>query len=441
MTNEQGTLLDERYRLGSLLGRGGTSEVYDGYDLRLERPVAVKRLRVQVVDDPEVRTRFVRETRAAGRLAHPNIVEVFDAGESDGRPYLVMERLTGRSLADSLRQGRLDQAAVRDFAGQLLSALAAAHAGGILHRDIKPSNILWTEEGSLKIADFGIAKGMEHLSSGLPGDPTATNVLVGTPAYLAPERIEGLPATPSSDLWSVGVVLYESLAGIKPFGGNGALAVAYAVKHAELVPVDVRRPGLDAGFVSVIHRALEKRPEQRFSSAAEMATALGEALPRRVLAASDDRHLTQCPDTDPIGVETRATARVDHLHQLGLMASWRWIRDRVGEWSVHRERHRGLLAAGLVALVALSLLGTVVLVGSDRSSARRPVGGGTTVATAPPTTPPQTSTSTVPPGSAPTTVATSASPSSVPVPAPARSEGAHHHHAEANQSGNDQGGG
>jgi serine/threonine-protein kinase len=440
MTNEQGPLLDDRYRLGSLLGRGGTSEVYDGYDLRLNRPVAVKRLKVQAVDDPELRTRFEREARAAGRLAHPNIVEVFDAGEGDGRPYLVMERLTGRSLADSLRRGRFDQAAVQDLGRQLLSALAAAHAGGILHRDIKPSNILWTEEGSAKVADFGIAKGMEHLSSGLPGDPTATNVLVGTPAYLAPERVEGLPASPSSDLWSVGVVLYEALAGIKPFTGNSALAVAYAVTHAELVPLDVYRRGLDVGFVSAIHQALEKRPEQRFSSAAEMATALGHMQPTRVLAASGDRWLVQCPDTDPVGVERRRTARVDHLHQLGLVALWSWIRDRIGEWSLLEGRRRGLLAGGLVVLVALSLLSAVVLVGSDKSSARRPVGGGTAVTTAPPTIPPQSATSTVPPSSAPPTEAVSASPSSVPAPLPKPDTGARHH-GEGDQAGNDQGGG
>ena len=143
--------------------------------------------------DPNLGGRFEHEARAAGSLAHPNIVEVLGAGKSEERPYLVMERLTGRSLADSLRERPLDEDRARLLASQLLGALAAAHAGGIIHRDIKPSNILWSPDGSAKVADFGIAKGMEHLSSGRSGDPTATNVVVGTPAYLAPERIEGLP--------------------------------------------------------------------------------------------------------------------------------------------------------------------------------------------------------------------------------------------------------
>src|SRR5436190_16841542 len=185
------------------------ADVYDALDLRLDRPVAVKVLRPQMAANPDVRRRFEAEARAAARLSHPNVVSVFDTGE-DGMPFIVMERLPGETLADRIGRGSVDPDWLKRVAGDILLALQAAHAAGIVHRDVKPGNVLIAANGCAKVADFGIAKSMEAL----PGaDHTATNMLVGTPAYLAPERIDGRPATAQSDLYSVGVLLYEALAG------------------------------------------------------------------------------------------------------------------------------------------------------------------------------------------------------------------------------------
>ena len=293
----EGTVLDGRYCLGPVIGRGGMSEVHDGRDLQLERPVAVKLLRMQHLDDPHLGRHFEEELNAVKRLAHPHIVEVFDIGETGRRPYLVMERLIGADLACRLRAGPLDQDELRQVASELLGALDAAHAGGILHGDIKPSNILFSTEGSTKVADFGIANVTDHLSSGPPREPTATTLILGAPAYLAPERFKGLPATPRSDLWSVGVVLYQAVAGVKPFLDKDAGAVANAVVHNPAVPLDWWRPELDRGLLAAVHRALEKRPEERFASAGEMASAIGVSIADAPTATSEDRVRTEELDT------------------------------------------------------------------------------------------------------------------------------------------------
>ncbi|HEX2150241.1 MAG TPA: serine/threonine-protein kinase, partial [Actinomycetota bacterium] len=202
-------LLADRYELRGPLGRGGMGEVYDGWDHRLDRPVAIKILNSQLASQADVRTRFESEARAAARLANPKVVGVFDTGEHDGIPYIVMERLPGRTLADEIAGGPLSQERVRAVLLDMLEALGFAHRAGVLHRDVKPSNVLLTEDGTAKLADFGIAK--------MAGQNlTQTGNFVGTAAYLAPERLNGLPAGPESDLYSAGVVAYEALTGDKP---------------------------------------------------------------------------------------------------------------------------------------------------------------------------------------------------------------------------------
>ncbi|MDP9442205.1 MAG: protein kinase, partial [Actinomycetota bacterium] len=200
------TLLAGRYRLGSLLGRGGMAEVYDAFDERLDRWVAVKVLRPEMAAQEGVRTRFEGEARSAARLAHPNVVAIYDTGEEGDTPFIVMERLPGETLADRMAAGPVDTHWLLRVAGDVLLALGAAHAAGIVHRDVKPGNILIAADGCAKVADFGIAKSLEVAAG---ADLTNTNQLVGTPAYLAPERLNGQPATPQSDLYAVGVVLYE----------------------------------------------------------------------------------------------------------------------------------------------------------------------------------------------------------------------------------------
>ncbi|MFN2606698.1 MAG: protein kinase [Acidimicrobiales bacterium] len=266
-----GRLIADRYEVADLLGRGGMAEVYAGTDRRLARPVAIKLLSPAMAARPDLRTRFEAEARAAASLSHPNAVAVFDTGEHDGVPFIVMERLPGETLADRLGAGRADPAWVRGLAEEVLAALGAAHAVGLVHRDVKPANILLASDGRAKVADFGIAKSLEAGGA----DLTTTGQLLGTPAYLAPERIEGAPATPASDLWSLGVVLYEALAGAKPFSGDTPLATARAVAGGSHPPLSALRPDLDPGLVAAVERAMAQDPADRFTSADEMAAALG----------------------------------------------------------------------------------------------------------------------------------------------------------------------
>jgi serine/threonine-protein kinase len=249
-------LLAGRYQLGSLLGAGGMGEVRAGRDLRLGREVAVKALRADLSARPEVRRRFEGEGRAAARLCHPHVVSVYDVGEHEGVPYLVMERVTGPHLAQEMARGPMDPARVRRLGVEILDALEAAHAAGIVHRDIKPGNVLLTAAGSAKVADFGIAKAVdERTATGV--DLTEAGQLIGTVAYMAPERLAGEPATVAADLYSVGVLLHEALTGRRHYPGS-------------------RDVGGNSGpvLMATIERALAVRPEDRYTTAAEMAAAL-----------------------------------------------------------------------------------------------------------------------------------------------------------------------
>src|SRR5688572_19545745 len=190
------------------------AEVRAGWDRRLGRAVAVKTLLPDLAEQPAVRRSFEGEARAAARLAHPNAVAVFDVGEEEGVPFLVLEQVMGPTLEQELAGGRLDAGRVRRLGTELLAALGAAHAAGLVHRDVKPANVLMTPDGSAKVADFGIAKAaVDGDADATRMDHTATGHVLGTVAYMAPERLAGQPATVQSDLYSVGVVLYEALTG------------------------------------------------------------------------------------------------------------------------------------------------------------------------------------------------------------------------------------
>lgn len=265
-------VIDGRFEVGEVIGRGAMGEVRRGRDLRLGRDVAIKHLRTDLAADAGVRARFEDEARAAARLSHHAIVTVFDSGEWEGAPYLVMECLPGATLADELGEGPLDAGRVRDIAIDIAGALDVAHRLGVIHRDVKPGNILLTESGRAKLADFGIAKSTEAL------DLTTTGMIIGTPAYLAPERLGGEPATVRSDLYALGVVLYEALTGEKPFGGDTPIAMAHAIHTGSPVPIGERLPGLDADLAAVIDGAMARDPDARPASAAALVAALrGEA--------------------------------------------------------------------------------------------------------------------------------------------------------------------
>ena len=255
------------------------AEVYAGWDVRLERPVAVKLLHRALSTDPEHRARFEFEARSAAALNHPNIVVVHDGGDHRGVPYLVMERLPGASLADAIASGPMPPDTVRRVLVDVLSGLSAAHAAGILHRDVKPANILFGRSGESKIADFGIAK------SGRT-DLTRVGQMVGTMAYLSPERVAGRPATPADDLYAAGVVGYEALTGRMPFPQAEPAALVRAIADGDLPPLAAVRPDVDPVLTGVIDRAMSSDPAQRFASAEAMrAGLLGVRPPTRVLAA------------------------------------------------------------------------------------------------------------------------------------------------------------
>ncbi|HVL50915.1 MAG TPA: protein kinase [Actinomycetota bacterium] len=260
-------VLAGRYELSGLLGRGGMGEVYDGWDRRLDRPVAVKLLSPQLAEVKDIRLRFETEAQAAASMVHPNVVGVYDTGEQDGTAYIVMERLPGRSLADELAAGPLAQERVRRILRDMLEGLAFAHRKGILHRDIKPSNVLLTERDTAKIADFGIAKTAGQ-------NLTQTGQFIGTAAYLSPERLNGLPAGPESDLYSVGVVGYEALAGEKPFDADTPIGLVRAIADGPTPSVRARLPGVEEDLAGAIDTAIRRRPEDRFTSAEQMLAAL-----------------------------------------------------------------------------------------------------------------------------------------------------------------------
>jgi serine/threonine protein kinase len=279
-------VIAERYRLGALVGSGGMGDVYAAEDLRLGRPVAVKLLRPWLADHPDARRRFAREARAAARLSHPNVVQVYDYGTDGGAPYIVMELLPGRTLAHDLLEGPVDEERSRRIAVEVLAALEAAHAQGVLHCDIKPGNVLLSAVG-VKVGDFGVAKIAET-------DQTATAHLVGTLAYTAPERAAGLPATRASDIYAVGVLLYESLTGHNPFTGDTPLAVLRAVQSGEPPPLGRLRPDLSPELVAAVQRAMARDPSLRFESAQAMAAAVAgtaaapDPSPRPPVAAGPD---------------------------------------------------------------------------------------------------------------------------------------------------------
>ncbi len=261
-------LLAGRYEVRGRLGRGGMAEVCDGWDTRLRRPIAIKLLHPALGAQTGIRNRFDAEAHAAAALNHPNIVAVHDSGEHDGTPFIVMERLPGDTLADQIARGPLSQPRVHAMLDNVLAALTAAHRAAILHRDIKPGNILLAAGGEvMKVADFGIAKTPEATY-------TLTGQIVGTIAYLSPERLAGAPACVADDLYAVGVVGYEALAGHRPFPHENMAALARAILHERPPPLARLRPDVDPGLIMVIERAMAHDPRQRFGSAEEMRAAL-----------------------------------------------------------------------------------------------------------------------------------------------------------------------
>jgi tetratricopeptide (TPR) repeat protein len=264
------------YEIVEPIGEGAMGQVYRAHDTRLGRDVAVKVL-PNAIPDAEALSRFEREGRAASALSHPNICAVYDVGDADRRPYLVMELLQGVTLRSYIDGRPLDVAMVLDFATQVADALDAAHAKGIIHRDVKPGNIMITGRHHVKVLDFGLAKLVPQGESNetmTVGSVTAAGTVAGTPHYMAPELMTGADADTRSDVWALGIVTYEMLTGRVPFTGATAMAIASSVLRDEVPPLP---EGTPSGLRSVVGRCLARRPEDRYQRAGEVRAAL-EAL-------------------------------------------------------------------------------------------------------------------------------------------------------------------
>ncbi|WP_116247927.1 serine/threonine-protein kinase [Nocardiopsis sp. FIRDI 009] len=258
-----GTVLSSRYRLEEQVGSGGMGTVWKATDTLLNRPVAVKLLHPSQMAEPTARQRFRTEGRITAGLSHPGIAQVYDYGEEDGRAFLIMELVVGEPLSQLLReQGRLSPDQTLDFVCQAAQALAAAHARGVVHRDIKPGNLLVTGDGQIKLTDFGIARGDMSVTL------TQTGMVMGTAQYISPEQASGRPASAASDLYALGVVAYECLAGQPPFTGDNpvALALAHTRDEPPELPDDV-----PAEVDDLVSALLVKDPDARPASASEVA--------------------------------------------------------------------------------------------------------------------------------------------------------------------------
>jgi serine/threonine-protein kinase len=266
-------ILPSRYRNPELIGQGGMGEIYRADDELLGRTVAVKVLAKRFSADEALRGRFTREALAAARLSgEPNTVTIFDVGEHEGRPFIVMEYLRGGSLEDRLREhGAQEPGRVLDWLEEAGAALDAAHLHGVVHRDVKPGNLLLAGDGTVRVADFGVASaaGLDSL--------TMTGTILGTAGYLAPEQARGEPTTPATDLYALAVVAFELLTGQRPFQSDNPTAEAAAHVHAP-VPAVSERSDLPPELDPIFSRAMAKHPVERFPSAADFVAALREAL-------------------------------------------------------------------------------------------------------------------------------------------------------------------
>jgi len=310
-------MLDEKYRLDELIEVGGMGAVYVGTHTKLQKQVAIKVLRRELTDMPDMIERFQREAVSASRIGHENIVNVSDLGTAlDGSPFLVMEYLTGQTLRDRLRDhGALPIGLACTIAREILAAIAAAHQAGIIHRDLKPENVFLvrgTRGESIKILDFGISRVVEGRSDGPDGRLTATGQVMGTPYYMAPEQAAGRSDVGGAvDVYAIGVILYEMLAGVVPFSAGNYNTIIYKVLAGEYEPLSSRLGGVPVDLEQIVHRAMALEPEARFGSADRFAAALepysigGNGTSQRVPLMTDPfkgwKKLDYAPTVTPAG--------------------------------------------------------------------------------------------------------------------------------------------
>jgi predicted Ser/Thr protein kinase len=336
------------YQVETLLGRGGMGVVYRARDGRLGRAVALKFLASEVTADPDRRSRFLREARAACAVNHPAIAQVYDVDETDEGIFIAMELVEGRTVRDLVQQRELDVLGSLEIAGQVAAGLAKAHEAGIVHRDIKPENIMVTPDGHAKILDFGLAKlrdtepsSGDQLSNMETLARTQAGMVVGTLRYMSPEQARGQAVDHRSDIFSLGILLYEMVTGALPFSGNTPLDTLHAIAFEETKPVTQLRPHVPPGVQRVITRCLRKRPQDRYPEARELLNDL-KAVQR--------------------DVESGVSAKVPLLERL---------RQQIGgfgdvsprDWLVPGVLAAVFVAAAVLLIVQQGFVGAVLLVG------------------------------------------------------------------------------
>lgn len=361
-----GSVISNKYRLVRCLGEGGMGAVWEALNLRTQRPFALKLVHGDSDFAPELRERMLREASVAGRLEHPNVIEVYDVGETEsGEPYLVMELLRGESLADFLdRRGALDSTRAAAVGAEVAAALTAAHAAGVVHRDLKPANVFLHEDPAhgrvVKVLDFGVSK---LLAKDSPSS-TATGAPIGTPAYMSPEQAEGRSDVDQrTDLWSLGVMLFEMVAGRLPFDGATAFAVVGEVLHAPIPRLADRARDVDPRLDAIVARCLVRDPARRIGTARELGAELESLLPKRAgaLVADFDEDATLsrkvARDVAPSEISDTATTAVVGPQAAGVTPALT---------PEKRALPVRLLAIGAAALAAVVV--AVIVVGSRQSA-------------------------------------------------------------------------
>jgi beta-lactam-binding protein with PASTA domain/serine/threonine protein kinase len=294
-----GRLLDNRYRMGPRIARGGMASVYEATDIRLDRTVAIKIMHAGLGDDDEFAARFVREARAAARLSHPNVVAVYDQGDDAGTVFLAMELVQGHTLRDTIsKESPMAPARALALLEPVLSALASAHRAGLIHRDVKPENVLIADDGRVKVADFGLAKAVSSETQ-----HTTKGVLIGTVSYLAPELVVEGRADARADVYAAGVMLYELLTGTKPHEGESPIQVAYKHVHHDVPPPSGKAPGIPPYVDALVARATSREPSLRPADASVLLHQVHRVSSALADGVRDDPELSA--DLAPLPLPTR----------------------------------------------------------------------------------------------------------------------------------------
>jgi predicted Ser/Thr protein kinase len=413
-------LLLDRYEVGRLLGAGGMAEVFEGRDRLLARRVAIKVLQAQFARDPSFLIRFKREAQAAASLSHPNIVGVYDTGTEDGTHFIVMEYVDGRTLKDVIRaEGPLYPERAAEICADVCSALAAAHARGLIHRDIKPGNVMLTPEGKVKVMDFGIARATTSETI------TQTAAVVGTAQYISPEQAQGQAVDYRSDLYSVGCCLYEMLTGTVPFTGATPVAIAYRHVREDPTPPHMLNADVPAPLEAICLKAMAKLPDNRYQTAAELHDDLERFRNGRPVQATPLLDAAATTQAIPGGVGADPTAMLG-----GVTAADRATRY-AEPYEPYEEERRTSVGWVVVSLLALVLVGVVAFfitravtgTGTETTTTLAPATTQAPTTTEAPSTTERPTTTTAPPTTTTKPPTTTAPPTSEPATSePATSE-------------------